>query len=46
MVIGEKLKTLRAQKNMSQGDLEKRTGLSVATFHALRTDTPSPPLTL
>ena len=27
MVIGEKLKTLRAQKNMSQGDVEKRTGL-------------------
>lgn len=27
MVIGERLKTLRAQKNMSQGDVEKRTGL-------------------
>ena len=27
MVIGEKLKTLRTQKNMSQGDVEKRTGL-------------------
>ena len=27
MVIGEKLKTLRKQKNMSQGDIEKRTGL-------------------
>jgi transcriptional regulator with XRE-family HTH domain len=27
MVIGDKLKTLRAQKHMSQGDLEKRTGL-------------------
>jgi transcriptional regulator with XRE-family HTH domain len=27
MVIGEKLKTLREQKNMSQGDVEKRTGL-------------------
>jgi transcriptional regulator with XRE-family HTH domain len=27
MVIGEKLKTLRAQKNLSQGDIEKRTGL-------------------
>ena len=26
MVIGEKLKVLRVQKNMSQGDLEKRTG--------------------
>src|SRR5271156_1302953 len=27
MIIGEKLKTLRAKKNMSQGDVEKRTGL-------------------
>ena len=27
MVIGDKLKTLRAQKNMSQGDMQKRTGL-------------------
>jgi transcriptional regulator with XRE-family HTH domain len=27
MVIGEKLKILRAQKKMSQGDVEKRTGL-------------------
>jgi transcriptional regulator with XRE-family HTH domain len=27
MVTGEKLKTLREQKNMSQGDIEKRTGL-------------------
>jgi transcriptional regulator with XRE-family HTH domain len=27
MVIGEKLKALRAQKNLSQGDIEKRTGL-------------------
>ncbi|HWO33004.1 MAG TPA: helix-turn-helix transcriptional regulator [Candidatus Acidoferrum sp.] len=27
MVIGEKLKALRAQKNLSQGDVEKRTGL-------------------
>ena len=27
MVIGEKLKTLRMQKNPSQGDMEKRTGL-------------------
>jgi len=27
MLIGEKLKTLRAQKNLSQGDVEKRTGL-------------------
>ena len=27
MVIGEKLKTLREQKKMSQGDIEHRTGL-------------------
>jgi transcriptional regulator with XRE-family HTH domain len=27
MVIGEKVRNLRAQKNMSQGDMEKRTGL-------------------
>ena len=27
MVIGERLKDLREQKNMSQGDVEKRTGL-------------------
>ncbi len=27
MVIGERLKALREQRNMSQGDVEKRTGL-------------------
>jgi transcriptional regulator with XRE-family HTH domain len=27
MVIGEKLRSLREQKNMSQGDVEKRSGL-------------------
>jgi len=27
MVIGDKLKSLREQKNLSQGDIEKRTGL-------------------
>ena len=27
MVIGEKLKALRAQKKLSQGDIEHRTGL-------------------
>jgi transcriptional regulator with XRE-family HTH domain len=27
MVIGEKLKSLRSQKKLSQGDVEKRTGL-------------------
>jgi transcriptional regulator with XRE-family HTH domain len=27
MVIGERLRDLRAQKNLSQGDIEKKTGL-------------------
>ncbi len=27
MIIGERLKTLREQKKLSQGDIEKRTGL-------------------
>ena len=27
MVIAERLKAFREQKNMSQGDIEKRTGL-------------------
>ncbi len=27
MIIGERLRDLREQKNMSQGDVEKRTGL-------------------
>jgi transcriptional regulator with XRE-family HTH domain len=27
MVIGDKLRTLREQKSLSQGDIEKRTGL-------------------
>ena len=27
MIIAEKLKALRAQKNLSQGDIEERTGL-------------------
>jgi transcriptional regulator with XRE-family HTH domain len=27
MAIGERLKAARAQKNLSQGDIEKRTGL-------------------
>jgi transcriptional regulator with XRE-family HTH domain len=27
LIIGERLKALREQKNMSQGDIEKRTGL-------------------
>jgi predicted transcriptional regulator len=27
MIIGERLRTMREQKNLSQGDIEKRTGL-------------------
>jgi transcriptional regulator with XRE-family HTH domain len=27
MIIGERLRTLREEKNLSQGDIEKRTGL-------------------
>src|SRR5580700_2035074 len=27
MIIGERFRTLREQKNLSQGDIEKRTGL-------------------
>ena len=27
LVVGDKLKTLREQKKLSQGDIEKRTGL-------------------
>ena len=31
MVIGERLKALREHRNMSQGDIEKRTGLCAST---------------
>ena len=27
MIIGDRLRLLREQKNLSQGDIEKRTGL-------------------
>ena len=27
MIIGDRLRALRAEKNLSQGDIEKRTGL-------------------
>ena len=27
MVVGERLKAIREMKNMSQGDIEKKTGL-------------------
>jgi transcriptional regulator with XRE-family HTH domain len=41
MVIADKLKALRELKNMSQGDIEKRTGCCAATFRASRTATRS-----
>ena len=34
MVIGEKLKTLRTQNNMLQGDVEKLTASSGVTYRA------------
>jgi len=39
MVIGNRLKELRESKQLSQGDIEKRTGLLVATSLALKMDT-------
>ena len=35
MVIGEKLRFLREQKNLSQGDIEKRTGLSALLYFSV-----------
>ena len=39
MVIGDKLKELRATKNLSQGDIEKRTGL-LPLLHFARGERP------
>ena len=39
MVIGNRLKELRESKELSQGDIEKRTGLLRATSRGLKTDT-------
>jgi hypothetical protein len=36
MVIGERLKILRQQKNMPQGEIEQRTVCCGATFHGLK----------
>ena len=36
MVIGDKLKELRATKKLSQGDIEKRTGTSALLHFACR----------
>jgi len=34
MVISDRLRQLREDKKLSQGDIEKRTGSCVAIFHA------------
>jgi transcriptional regulator with XRE-family HTH domain len=39
MLIGERLRALREQKKMSQGDIEKRPAFFVGTFHGSRTGT-------
>jgi len=36
MIIGDRLRALREEKKLSQGDIEKRTGLLVVTFPASR----------
>jgi transcriptional regulator with XRE-family HTH domain len=37
MIIGDRLRALREEKKLSQGDIEKRTGLLRCSFLALRT---------
>jgi len=44
MIVGERLRALREERNFSQGEIEKRTGLLVATFHGWKTGTPFQPL--
>ena len=44
MLIGDRLKALREQRNMSQGTIEERTVFFVSTFPAWRTATPFPDL--
>jgi hypothetical protein len=39
MLVGDRLRELREQKKLSQGHIEKRTGLSVAMSQGLRTAT-------
>jgi transcriptional regulator with XRE-family HTH domain len=43
MVIGDRLKELRESKELSQGDIEKRTGLlrCYISYPALKTGIPS-----
>ena len=42
MLIGERLKALREQKDMSQGDIEKSTGLLRCYISRSKTDTQFP----
>ncbi len=44
MIIGERLRTLREQKNLSQGQIEKRTGLLRCYISRVETVTPCLPL--
>jgi len=41
MVISDRLRQLREEKKLSQGDIEKEPGCCVATFRALKMATPS-----
>ena len=34
MIVGERLRAVREQKELSQGDVEKRSGLLRSTFRA------------
>ncbi len=43
MIIGDRLRALREEKKLSQGDIEKRTGLLRATSPASRMATPFRP---
>ena len=40
IIIGERLRTIRESKNLSQGDIEKRTGLIRSYTYGSRTATP------
>jgi len=37
VLISDRLRSLREEKKLSQGDIEKRTGLPAATSRGLRT---------
>jgi transcriptional regulator with XRE-family HTH domain len=43
MIIGDRLRALREEKKLSQGDIEKRTACFAATSPALKTATPFRP---